>query len=263
MRAWDLTTGKQLDHWGEHDRFIDALAFCPETGLLYSGSNDSTVMAWHVSAWRRGAATRLSWLPSGRVAALWEDLASAQGDPGLRATWTLTDHPSQAAGLLRPRLLPAVPPPPARLAELIADLDGPPFAGRERAADELAPGEALGVQSRYSQSGPDPSTAPVFVSRPPATVRRSFVLTTAGGRETKARLFAIHGIAPSFSIAGSCSCPGRAQESPSVPFRLCRGASRSGGPGEGRARRPADPRGQCGTGAVAADESVQALTSGQ
>jgi hypothetical protein len=143
VRAWDLTTVKQLGHWEGHERFIHVLAFCPRTGLLYSGGDDSTVLAWEVSAWRRAVAPRLPWPPTGRLDALWEDLASDSGLTGLRATWVLTDHPDQAGAIMRARLIPASWPTATRLAQLVGDLDSPRFVGREQAAVEL---DALGAE---------------------------------------------------------------------------------------------------------------------
>jgi hypothetical protein len=121
------TWGPRATLQGHRDGVL-ALHFAAD-GRLYSGSPDTTVLAWDVRPPRAAG--------SGPLAAAWDNLARAEAGPAFRAAGRLRAVPAAAVELLAARLKPAVPVDPKRLAALTADLDSPHFATRQRATEAL------------------------------------------------------------------------------------------------------------------------------
>jgi hypothetical protein len=92
------------------------------------------VLAWDLSG---GARPGLSERELGQA---WEALARPESEDGWRGVWRLAADPKRAVPFLREQLPPVSRPDPARVARLIADLEGR-FGVRQRAAEEL---EGLG-----------------------------------------------------------------------------------------------------------------------
>lgn len=108
---------------------VSAVAFHPGGSVLATAQADGTVLLWDVARpttpWRPGSADRL-----------WDALAATDPAPAWQALWHLRDHPAEATEFLAARLTPV-----ARLdatADLIARLDHPRYAVRERAVADLA-----------------------------------------------------------------------------------------------------------------------------
>jgi RNA polymerase sigma factor (sigma-70 family) len=127
IRLWEVASWTVRAEFRGHRDRVSALAFAPD-GRLLSGSLDTTVLAWDTSPPR---------LTEGPLAAAWDRLAEAQAAPAFRAEGRLRASPAEAVALLADRLKPAAPVGSKRVAELIADLDSPKFAVRDRATAAL------------------------------------------------------------------------------------------------------------------------------
>jgi hypothetical protein len=131
-----VATGKLRGRFKGHSDWAWAADFSPDGRLLATGSQDTTVLVWdtlNVNG-EPPAATKLS---PREVEALWADLLGEDAARAYRAIRALVAAPAHSVPFLRKHLRPVPPPPPARLARLIADLDAGQFAERERATGEL------------------------------------------------------------------------------------------------------------------------------
>ena len=111
--------------------------------LATAGNRESTATVWDVADLRAPAATRREPPGPDALRACWEALAVPDPRAGYAAVWKLADAPDKAVPFLA-RALGTPLPDAARIARLIADLDHPRYAVRERAARAL---EDIGVQA--------------------------------------------------------------------------------------------------------------------
>ncbi len=131
--VWDLATGDER-RFKEFDGEVTWLAFAPGSRRLISGHTDATLLVWDVPA---GPSPRKDKLGPESLAAAWADLASGDAPRAFRARWTLAGAPEAALPVLAKHLQPARPADPARLQQLVADLDSPQFAVRAAAQKRL------------------------------------------------------------------------------------------------------------------------------
>jgi WD40 repeat protein len=157
IHLWEVATGRERGQLEGHLGYgISSLALAPDGRTLFSGGDDTQVLAWDLTS-RRGAAKA----SVEQVRGSWDTLAGANARAAYRAAWTLASAPEFTLPLLRRQLRPVPTAKPKRVVQLIADLDSNRFAVRRRAADELeelgepvadalrqALGRAAGLESR-------------------------------------------------------------------------------------------------------------------
>jgi WD40 repeat protein len=161
VRLWDVATARELRRFTGHEDSVNALAFSPNGKTLASASDDTTVLLWDVARVTAGRPAGAA--PSAdEFDALWVDLAGADAAKAHRAVWRLAGAPREAVPFLGKRLRPVVPLPPEEIQRLIGALDGPTFATRKRATQQLEDlGELAGPALRAALKG-----------RPSAELRR-------------------------------------------------------------------------------------------
>jgi RNA polymerase sigma factor (sigma-70 family) len=128
IRLWEVASWSVRAEFRGHRDRVTALAFAPD-GRLLSGSLDTTVLAWDVRPPRPAA--------DGPLTSVWDDLARPEAAQAFRAQGLMRANPAKAVALVAARLKPAAPVDGKRLAGLIADLDSPQFATRDRATAAL------------------------------------------------------------------------------------------------------------------------------
>jgi len=138
IEFWDLAAGARsparLSHEVPDTTIGDGnnclgLMFLPGRRLI-AGYRDWTALIWEMPAeTAKPSAHRMS-------KRTWDDLAALEPRPAQDAVWALVNEPAKALPLLR-RIKPAVAPPEAELAPLIADLGATDFTRRETAARKL------------------------------------------------------------------------------------------------------------------------------
>lgn len=169
IRLWDAVDGKLRLKLTGHEDVVFPARFSPDGKWLASGSLDCTVRLWEVATGKevhklvgqkafvksvefgRDAKTILSvgqtdgllWVtrpasvPSGAVAALWDELLSPDAAKAYEAIWALAERPAEASAIFKAKIVQVKPEAPGRLAKLIADLDSDEFAARETATRAL------------------------------------------------------------------------------------------------------------------------------
>ena len=138
VRLWEPATGKELVKLDGHEGPVLSVAFSPDGRRLASGGCDVTCLVWDLGA-----------LPGSRetppaLEALWIRLASGDAREAFLAAQALAGGGGRAAAFLGERLVPVDTADPRLLAGLVAGLDDPSFAAREKASDAL---EALDHQA--------------------------------------------------------------------------------------------------------------------
>jgi WD40 repeat protein len=148
--VWDLTDGRRVAEVAGHRGPVGSLAWSPDGTRLASGGADTTVLVWDTTAWL----ARPEEAPTAaQLAALWEDLASADGVRGFAAVGKLAQSPA-AVALLRSKVKPATAAGEAALRAVVADLGSDKFAVRQKAQRELAGrGEAAALALEAALAG--------------------------------------------------------------------------------------------------------------
>jgi RNA polymerase sigma factor (sigma-70 family) len=147
-------TGKELRRLPGHQNGITCLAFSADGKMLASGSWDTTVLVWDVSALLDRKAEQGRELGAGQLDALWANLAGDDAVAAYQAIQKLAAVPRQAVPLLKARLRPVARVGPKQIASLLADLDSDAFEAREESTAELEKlGEAAGPAVRKALEG--------------------------------------------------------------------------------------------------------------
>jgi hypothetical protein len=126
IRLWETASWTVRTEFRGHRDRVTALSFAPD-GRLLSGGLDTTVLAWDV----RPPKT------AGAADAAWEELVKPEAGPAFQAQGRLLASPAEAVKLIAGKVKPVEAADAKRVAKLVADLDSPDFATRERAAREL------------------------------------------------------------------------------------------------------------------------------
>jgi WD40 repeat protein len=132
--VWELATGDFRHRYAGHRGVVASLAFSADSCVLATGSADTTVLLWD----QTGRFLAAGQLP-GKAEGLWADLGSAEAGRAFQAVGALVAAPDLAVRLLTERLRPpeAGTASADRLRRLIAELDAPRYATREKATREL------------------------------------------------------------------------------------------------------------------------------
>jgi hypothetical protein len=105
--VWELASGQVRARFAGHRGGVTALAFSPDSRLLASGGDDTTILLWDVTG-RTGPASRRKGKPApDEIAGLWADLDSAAAVKAHRAMARLLAVPAETLTLFRKELKPA------------------------------------------------------------------------------------------------------------------------------------------------------------
>jgi RNA polymerase sigma factor (sigma-70 family) len=134
LLLWETATGRLRHRFDGFAGGFGVPTFSPDGRLLVAGRTDTTALVWDL---RNGAGAETPLAPA-VLTALWGDLASEDAGGAYQAVRRLTVAATQSVPFLREHLRPVAKVEPARVAELIANLDNDKFATREKATAELA-----------------------------------------------------------------------------------------------------------------------------
>src|SRR5262249_50263541 len=134
VRLWDVASGQEIRQLPGHHGAVTAVAFAPDGRAAYSGSTDTTLLAWDVTTMSQGGKLPPIVLNAGLAETLWNDLAATDAHKAHRAVWTLVAAGEAAARELKK---PVYLLDPKKVEQYIADLDSNKFAVREKARKEL------------------------------------------------------------------------------------------------------------------------------
>ena len=143
VKVWEVVSGRVRHDFAGHDGMIGALAFSPDGRTLASGGHDTTILLWDLA----GSAPNASPIPAEELDGLWATLEDPDARKALPAMRRLIARPAEALPLFQKHLKPVgkTDAGPEAVKKLIAELDSPRFAVRERATKEL---EKIGPPAR-------------------------------------------------------------------------------------------------------------------
>jgi WD40 repeat protein len=158
IHVWETSTRAHLGEAQGHRGHVSALAFSPDGRTLASGGSDGAILFWDLTGRLKDGKLVGPALKPADLDALWKGLGE---DDGRRAVWALAAAPVQAVPFLRERLAAVGKSGPANVKQLVADLDAPKFAARQRAMIEL---EKLGPAAEPAlrivlENNPSPEVA--------------------------------------------------------------------------------------------------------
>lgn len=137
--AYDTLTGRELFRRNTEQGTPQALAFSQDRRTLATAGANTTILLWDLPATPGLEPAAVS------EDSLWEDLAAYDAAKGYRAMQRLLASPETAVRVVRERLKPAEAADAKRVARLVAELDHPKYAVRERAGELL---EEVGPAAR-------------------------------------------------------------------------------------------------------------------
>ncbi|MBI1915935.1 MAG: hypothetical protein HYS12_14550 [Planctomycetes bacterium] len=134
-RLWDLETGKERGRLAGHQGDVTTVAFSPNGRSLATGSTDTTVLVWDVTALARRM-PRATDLSARELQERWAALAGKDARKAFDAICALAAA-KQTVSFLKERLKPAVSPDAKQVSKWISELDSKKFESRRKAAQEL------------------------------------------------------------------------------------------------------------------------------
>lgn len=137
LRLWEIATGKQRWQFRGHKTGIGSMVWSADGALLASSSNEAPAYIWDVfGTHAHERPVPVPWTADQKQK-LWEDLIGADAKAGFEAIRTLVQSPGSATALLHSRLKLAEPVAAKKMKQLLRDLEGDDFDGRQRASAEL------------------------------------------------------------------------------------------------------------------------------
>jgi WD40 repeat protein len=140
FQLWETATGCERTIVGKTQRGIQQISFSPDGKRLAVGGQDTTALIWDLT----GQVSRKN-TPVRAATVLWDELGGEDAIRAYLAMWNLAGSVAKSLPLLRERLQPVAAVDAEQLARLIANLESPRFAVREKATKEL---EKLGPLAR-------------------------------------------------------------------------------------------------------------------
>src|SRR5439155_21269804 len=119
---WESATGTLRAKLVGHEGPVTAVAFSPDSRALYTGSSDTTILAWSLMA---------PLVNPDNKNTVWTDLIHADGTKAHRAMLALISARDDTVAQLTQKLSKVRAPSEAEMSMLIADLDSPVFNTRE------------------------------------------------------------------------------------------------------------------------------------
>jgi hypothetical protein len=137
LRLWNLTDGQEYRPIGDGRIPVECLAFSPDGKLLAAGSREVPAVIWNVTEAIATGRPGPRKLTTRELESLWSELADDDPPRVERCLWTMRQAPEQVVPFLQERFM-VLARDSRRIVSLIAQLDDPKFAVRQKAADELA-----------------------------------------------------------------------------------------------------------------------------
>jgi WD40 repeat protein len=136
VQLWEVGSATPIAALDGHRGPVVAVAFSPDGQTLVTSGSDTTLLVWDMPTVLHKAPDPA---PSAlELAALWEQLASADATKAYEALCRLQRHPGEAVNLVKTHLKAVPTPDGKRIAGLVTDLAHARYAARHKASQELA-----------------------------------------------------------------------------------------------------------------------------
>ena len=215
--------------------------FAPDGGRVAVSLADTSVAVWDTAPWQTAIDAAVARAVPADLGPLWDDLA-ADAPAGLRAARLLAAAGDRGIALLKAKVTSRQAPAADRVARLIADLDAPRFAAREKAeADLRRPGPAGRAVPPAGPEGEPLGRGGEAAGGTPGRPRRPQVVPRRGARAASGPGPGVagHSVRPRATGRLGQGRPGRGPDRRGQAGRAVGGASlASGGRAGPVARRP-------------------------
>lgn len=136
VRVWDAFTGEQRRCFRGHHGIVNSMSFFSDGRLLATGGADTTCLIWDLRSLPRGMVAAHPAATAG-YEKLWTALSDPDASRAQQAIAELICGRDATVAFLTNRLRPPAPLDEHLVNRLVADLNSPQFAARERATTEL------------------------------------------------------------------------------------------------------------------------------
>jgi hypothetical protein len=142
VRLWDARTVKQVHQFTsghglrETGALRNYLTFSPDSRMLASGNEDSSVLIWDVAPWAKRDVWAGAVTPD-ELKALWSSLRDPDAAKAYQTLWKIVGESDRAVPMLAELVRPGPAVDPRRVAQLLAELDSDRFRVRSLAKKQL------------------------------------------------------------------------------------------------------------------------------
>jgi WD40 repeat protein len=155
LRLWDLHTKDAVHQFPGHPAGTLAVAYSPDGKRVAAAGRGEPALVWDVSEQQARKRPDPGKLAAKELDTIWAALGDADPAKAYDAVCTLTALPDETAMLVRSRVLADLDRVAKQLALLVADLDNPRFAVREKATTALRRwGESAEPALRHALKSP-------------------------------------------------------------------------------------------------------------
>jgi WD40 repeat protein len=133
VRLWEVFSGLLIKTWAGHQGAVGSLAIHSSGRAVVSGSNDTTMLVWDVTGGNQSGKTTP--VNPAQLKDAWVSLASDNAALGNQVLWDLFKCSKDSVPFLGNQVFLVDP---ARIKQLLEDLNNDRFLVRERASKELA-----------------------------------------------------------------------------------------------------------------------------
>jgi WD40 repeat protein len=134
VRLWEAFSGKTIKAWHGHAGPVGAVSITPNGRVVISGSNDTTLLLWDVTARSQDGKVADLTLSADQLKSGWKDLASEEAPPANLVLWNFVAAGKESVPFLGKQVFLVDP---ARIQQLLKDLNNNKYPVRENASSEL------------------------------------------------------------------------------------------------------------------------------
>jgi len=134
VRLWEAFSGKTIKTWNGHAGPVAAVAMAPNGRCVISGGSDTTLLLWDVTGRAKDGKLAEMTIPVDQLKTDWRELASEEAPQANVVLWNLAAAAKESVPFLGKQVFLVDP---ARIQQLLKDLNHNKYPVRENASSEL------------------------------------------------------------------------------------------------------------------------------